>query len=43
MSYKCIKCGKIVEKLDERVRCPYCGFRIFVKVRPRIVKRVQAR
>ena len=41
--YKCIKCKKIVTKLDEKVRCPYCGYRIFRKVRAPIVKRVKAR
>lgn len=41
--YKCIKCKKIITKVDEKIRCPYCGFRIFVKLRPKVVKRVQAR
>ena len=43
MAFKCLKCKKVIEKLDERVRCPYCGYRIFVKMRPKVVKRVQAR
>ncbi|MCX8179012.1 MAG: DNA-directed RNA polymerase subunit P [Candidatus Aenigmarchaeota archaeon] len=42
MSFKCLQCGKVVEKLEGRVRCPYCGYRIFVKNRPKIVKRVKA-
>jgi len=41
--YKCIKCKKIIEKLEDRIRCPYCGNRILMKVRPKIVKRVLAR
>jgi len=41
--YKCIKCKKIIPKLEEKIRCPYCGFRIFVKLRPPVVKRVRAR
>lgn len=41
--YKCVKCKKIVTKIDEKIRCPYCGFRIFVKLRPKTVKRVHAR
>ena len=41
--YKCIKCGRVIEKFADRIRCPYCGNRIFVKLRPEIVKRVQAR
>jgi DNA-directed RNA polymerase subunit P len=40
--YKCMKCGKELE-LEEKVRCPFCGFRIVVKTRPEIVKRVLAR
>lgn len=41
--YKCIKCKKIITKIEERVRCPFCGYRIFIKVRPEVVKRVLAR
>ncbi len=40
--YKCIKCKKIVQKFDEKIRCPYCGYRIFMKLRPKVVKRVRA-
>ncbi|MDI6806780.1 MAG: DNA-directed RNA polymerase subunit P [Candidatus Aenigmarchaeota archaeon] len=41
--YRCIKCKKTVAKFEERIRCPYCGGRIFIKLRPRVIKRVQAR
>jgi DNA-directed RNA polymerase subunit RPC12/RpoP len=37
-----MKCGKELE-LEEKVRCPFCGFRIVVKSRPEVVKRVLAR
>ena len=40
--YKCINCGKIVADFEERIRCPYCGGRIFIKLRPEVVKRVKA-
>jgi len=43
MSYKCLKCGKEIEKLASKIRCPHCGFRIFVKSKPKTVKRVKAR
>jgi DNA-directed RNA polymerase subunit P len=43
MGFKCLKCKKVIEEGDERVRCPYCGYRIFVKMRPEVIKRVQAR
>jgi len=41
--YKCINCKKNVGKLMDKIRCPYCGYRIFVKLRPEVVKRVRAR
>ncbi|MBI2547437.1 MAG: DNA-directed RNA polymerase subunit P [Candidatus Aenigmarchaeota archaeon] len=41
--YKCTNCKKPVAKLEDKVRCPYCGFRVFVKERPEVVKRVLAR
>lgn len=40
--YKCINCKKVA-KLEDKIRCPYCGYRIFVKVRPEVIKRVRAR
>ncbi|MBS3055164.1 MAG: DNA-directed RNA polymerase subunit P [Candidatus Aenigmarchaeota archaeon] len=41
--YKCVKCKKIVQKLDEKTRCPYCGYRIFVKLRAETSNKVLAR
>lgn len=41
--FRCIKCKRVVPTLEERIRCPYCGFRIFVKCKPETVKRVRAR
>jgi len=41
--YRCIKCKKIITKLDDKIRCPYCGYRIVAKIRPEVVKRVHAR
>jgi len=43
MAFKCLKCKKIIESAEERVRCPFCGYRIFSKMRPEVVKRVKAR
>lgn len=43
--YKCLRCGKEVRKEDMveelGVRCPYCGYRILVKMRPPIVKEIR--
>lgn len=41
--YKCLSCKKTIAKIEDKIRCPYCGYRIFVKMRPTTVKRVQAR
>lgn len=41
--YKCIQCKKEVAKLEDKIRCPFCGFRIYSKARPEIVRRVLAR
>jgi DNA-directed RNA polymerase subunit P len=45
--YECVRCGRRVPHTDLQryisFRCPYCGYRIFRKVRTPIVKRVKAR
>jgi len=45
--YECVRCGKRVPHDDLQryisFRCPFCGYRIFRKVRAPIVKRVKAR
>jgi len=38
-----VKCKRIVQKIDEKIRCPYCGYRIFLKLRPETIKKVRAR
>jgi DNA-directed RNA polymerase subunit P len=43
MAFKCLKCKKVIEDMEERIRCPFCGYRIFIKMRPEVVKRVQAK
>ena len=46
-SYECVRCGRRVEyqeiELYISFRCPYCGYRIFRKVRAPIVKHLKAR
>ncbi len=46
-TYECVRCGRRVSQHDLQryisFRCPYCGYRIFRKVRAPIVKRVKAR
>jgi DNA-directed RNA polymerase subunit P len=44
-NYRCIKCGKMVS-IDlkyEKVRCPFCGYKILVKARPPVVKHMKAK
>ena len=44
--YKCLNCGKDVDIILEKAKkviCPYCGYRILEKKRPKVLKRVQAR
>jgi DNA-directed RNA polymerase subunit RPC12/RpoP len=41
--YKCVKCKRIITKIEDNIRCPYCGFRILAKMRPDTPKRVRAR
>ncbi len=40
--YKCLNCGKSIslEEVGKRIRCPYCGYRILMKERPKVVKKV---
>jgi len=41
--YECFSCGKEIQGdlVKKRVRCPYCGARILIKVR-NIVSKVKA-
>ncbi len=41
--YKCVGCKKVIEDSDDKVRCPFCGFRIYAKIRPDTTRRVLAR
>ena len=38
----CLKCKKEFE-IEDKIRCPYCGFRIVAKTRPIFLKKVSAR
>jgi len=40
--WKCLNCGKEYDELPERLSCTHCKKKIFVKVRPKIVKKVKA-
>ena len=43
--YKCMNCGKETteEEMRKRIRCPFCGYRILVKNRTEVIKKVKAR
>jgi len=46
--YKCPRCGRLVskEELEEirggQIKCPDCNYRVLMKVRPPIVKRLKS-
>jgi len=42
--YKCLKCKKEIkfEGMKERIRCPFCGYRILYKERPKTPTKVKA-
>ncbi|MCD6248089.1 MAG: DNA-directed RNA polymerase subunit P [Hadesarchaea archaeon] len=40
--YRCGNCKRNLKKVESRAKCPYCGYRILYKVRPKIVKTVKA-
>jgi len=46
-NYECVRCGRRVsfQELERYIsfRCPFCGYRIFRKVRAPIVKHIKAR
>ncbi|MEM2917028.1 MAG: DNA-directed RNA polymerase subunit P [Candidatus Bathyarchaeia archaeon] len=46
--YECVRCGAKVrtDELELRgggIKCTYCGYRVLKKIRPPVVKRVQAK
>ena len=41
---KCSACGRLVEKLQEgRARCPHCGSRVLLKMRPETIQKIKAK
>jgi len=42
--YKCVKCGKEFDELPKGlVRCPNCAYRVLVKTRSPVTKKLKAR
>ncbi len=43
MTWRCLnpQCRKKIDNIDA-IKCPYCGYRIFHKDRPPVVKKVKA-
>jgi len=42
MGWKCFRCGDHYDVLPEPLQCKRCGYRIFLKERPPIIRRVRA-
>ncbi|ABL88075.1 DNA-directed RNA polymerase, subunit P [Pyrobaculum islandicum DSM 4184] len=44
--YVCMRCGRVFSKSEMEIlpgiRCPYCNFKIIMKVRSPMVKRIPA-
>lgn len=44
--YVCMRCGRVFSKSEMEIlpgiRCPYCNFKIIMKVRSSMVKRIPA-
>ncbi|RLG21119.1 DNA-directed RNA polymerase subunit P [Candidatus Micrarchaeota archaeon] len=40
MTWKCFRCGKKIDDINA-VKCPYCGYRILIKERPPIAKKLR--
>ena len=42
--YRCVKCGKDIEikQVKEKIRCPYCGYKIIIKETPKTFVKVKA-
>ncbi len=40
--WKCHRCGKLYDKLPERMSCTHCRGKLFMKVRPKVVKKFKA-
>lgn len=43
--FKCLNCGKDIkmDQLNERIRCPFCGYRVVIKARPKAPVTVSAK
>lgn len=43
--YKCLNCRKSIdiEQIKEKIRCPYCGYKVVIKTPPKTVVKVQAK
>jgi len=42
--YKCLKCLKEIDvkQVKDKIRCPYCGYRIVIKQAPTTITKVKA-
>ncbi len=43
--FRCLNCQKSIkdETLKEKIRCPYCGYRVMIRERAKTVVKVKAR
>ncbi|HDI06551.1 MAG TPA: DNA-directed RNA polymerase subunit P [Candidatus Aenigmarchaeota archaeon] len=43
MTYTCVRCKGKIEKIEEGIICPHCGYRILMKDRAQKIKKIIAR
>ncbi|MBP2143165.1 DNA-directed RNA polymerase subunit P [Methanococcus voltae] len=45
VEYRCSNCQRIItiDDIGSKAKCPHCSNRVLIKLRPKIVKKVQAR
>jgi DNA-directed RNA polymerase subunit P len=43
--YLCLSCKKEIEyeQIKDKIRCPFCGYKVIMKKRPKIVTKVPAK
>ncbi|MBU0530405.1 MAG: DNA-directed RNA polymerase subunit P [Candidatus Aenigmatarchaeota archaeon] len=44
--FKCLHCGKEVDlglNSSKKIQCSFCGYRILIKIRPSVTKKIEAK
>ncbi|MFH1978138.1 MAG: DNA-directed RNA polymerase subunit P [Candidatus Aenigmatarchaeota archaeon] len=42
--FKCLHCGKTIEtSSSQKIQCTYCGYRVLLRTRQPVIKKVKSR